>query len=144
MRMLSRKLLHDQRGVSAIEFALLTPILICMLLGVMQAGLYMQAHNALSSITNDMSRFMSVEYQRQNKVTNDLLESYAYTRAVSPPYLLQGEKLSVEALDAESQTIANVREIKLVLKYRVPDIMAFASFGAMNLSYTRSIYVSAE
>ena len=141
---LLHRLLHDQRGASVVEFVVLAPVLISMLLGVMQAGMYMQAHNALSSVATDMSRFMSVEYQRQNKITNDLLESYAYTRAVSAPYLLQSSQLSVTADDAPTQTITNVREIQLEMHYKVPNVMAFASFGPMDLRYKRSIYVSTE
>lgn len=133
---------RERGGASAIEFVILAPVLIAMLLGVMQVGLYMQAQNALTSVATDMSRYMTIEYERENKITNTQLETLAYSRAVSSPYLLQSNALSTTATNASVQTIANVREIKLKLEYRVPNVMAFASFGPMQLSYTKSIYVT--
>lgn len=132
----------DENGASAIEFVILAPVLIMALLGVMQVGLYMQAQNALSGVAGDMSRFMAIEYQRENEITNSQLETLAYSRAVSSPYLLQSSRISTKAQDASTQSIANVREIELTLNYQVPGVMAFASFGDMKLSYTRSIYVA--
>ncbi len=136
-----RTFLRDENGASAIEFVILAPMLIMALLGVMQVGFYMQAQNALASIATDMSRFMSVEYQRDNKITNTLLENRAYSRAIGAPYLLQPEGISVSAKDASTQTINNVREIELELGYKVPNVMAFASFGPMDLTYKKSIFV---
>ena len=133
---------HDERGASAIEFAILAPALIAMLLGVMQVGLYMQAQNALSSVAGDLSRYISVEYQKDNKITNTQLETLAYARATGAPYLLDGARLGTTATDSTTQSIANVREIELQLNYQVPSVMAFASMGPMKLSYKKSIFVS--
>ena len=135
------RLCHEQRGAAAIEFVILAPVLIAMLLGVMQVGLYMQAQNALSGVAGDMSRYMSVEYQKDNKITNTQLETLAYTRATNAPYLLDGSRLGTTATDSATQTIGNVREIELKLNYTVPSVMAFASMGPMQLSYTKSIFV---
>lgn len=138
----ARRLHRDERGATVIEFAILGPALIAMLLGVMQVGLYMQAQNALSSVAGDMSRYMSVEYQKDNEITNAQLEALAYTRAVSAPYLLNGSRVGTTATNASLQPIANVREIELTLTYQVPNVMAFATMGPMQLSYTKSIFVT--
>ncbi len=138
----ARRLHRDERGATVIEFAILGPALIAMLLGVMQVGLYMQAQNALSSVAGDMSRYMSVEYQKDNEITNAQLEALAYTRAVSAPYLLNGSRVGTTATNATLQPIANVREIELTLTYQVPNVMAFATMGPMQLSYTKSIFVT--
>lgn len=137
-----QRLHRDQRGATVIEFAILGPALIAMLLGVMQVGLYMQAQNALSSVAGDMSRYMSVEYQKDNEISNTQLENLAYTRAISAPYLLKGSRVSTTATNAAAQPIANVREIELTLTYQVPNVMAFATMGPMELSYTKSIFVT--
>lgn len=137
-----KRLYRDQHGATVIEFAILGPALIVMLLGVMQVGLYMQAQNALSSIAGDMSRYMSVEYQKDNEISNTQLENLAYTRAISAPYLLNGSRVGTTATNAAVQPIANVREIELTLTYQVPNVMAFATMGPMQLSYTKSIFVT--
>ena len=142
IRQFSQRLYRDERGATVIEFAILGPVLIMMLLGVMQVGLYMQAQNALSSIAGDMSRYMSVEYQKDNEITNTQLEALAYTRAVSAPYLLNGSRVGTTAANAALQPITNVREIELTLTYQVPNVMAFATMGPMQLSYTKSIFVT--
>ncbi len=142
IRQFLRRIHHDQRGAAVIEFAILGPALIAMLLGVMQVGLYMQAQNALSSVAGDMSRYMSVEYQKDNEITNTQLEALAYTRAVSAPYLLNGSRVGTTATNATSQPIANVREIELTLTYQVPNVLAFATMGPMQLSYKKSIFVT--
>jgi Flp pilus assembly protein TadG len=133
---------RDNRGASAIEFVILAPALIMMLLGVMQIGLYMQAQNALSGVAGDMSRYMSVEYQKDNKITNTQLETLAYARATGAPYLLDGAKLATTATNSATQPIANVREIELKLNYKVPSVMAFANMGPLQLTYTKSIFVA--
>ena len=142
IRKLPQRLYRDERGATVIEFAILGPALIMMLLGVMQVGLYMQAQNALSSIAGDMSRYMSVEYQKDNEITNTQLEALAYTRAVSAPYLLNGSRVGTTASNAALQPIANVREIELTLTYQVPNVMAFTTMGPMQLSYKKSIFVT--
>lgn len=133
---------RDDRGASAIEFVVLAPALIIMLLGVMQIGLYMQAQNALSGVAGDMSRYMSVEYQKDNKITNTQLETLAYARATGSPYLLDGAKLAATATNSATQPISNVREIELKLNYKVPSVMAFVNMGPLQLSYTKSIFVA--
>jgi len=136
------RLSRDQHGAAAIEFVILAPILIMMLLGVMQIGLYMQAQNALSGVAGDMSRYMSVEYQKDNEITNTQLEALAYTRAVSAPYLLDGARVGTTATNSATQAITNVREIELTMTYQVPSVIAFANMGPMNLTYKKSIYVT--
>ena len=141
-RQFLKRLCRDQRGATVIEFAILGPALIMMLLGVMQVGLYMQAQNALSGVAGDMSRYMSVEYQKDNEISNTQLENLAYTRAISTPYLLNGSRVGATATNAAVQPIANVREIELTLTYQVPNVMAFATMGPMQLSYKKSIFVT--
>ena len=42
-----RRLRRDDRGAAIIEFALLAPVLLGLMLGVLQMGLQMQSFNAL-------------------------------------------------------------------------------------------------
>ena len=73
-----RHLLHlarNQRGGSAVEFALLAPVFIALMMGVVEVGVYMQNYSAVRALATDASRFAAVEYQKNNKITEGTLES---------------------------------------------------------------------
>ena len=62
-----RRLTANERGASAVEFALLAPVFISLMLGVVEVGMYMQNYSAVRSLASDASRFAAVEYQKACK-----------------------------------------------------------------------------
>jgi Flp pilus assembly protein TadG len=60
MRRLLRSLRHDRRGVSAIEFALLAPLLIVMIMGVSQMGALFYGHAALRNAISEGARYATI------------------------------------------------------------------------------------
>jgi Flp pilus assembly protein TadG len=58
-RFLSR-LRDDRRGVSAIEFAIVAPVLILMVIGILQMGAMFYAQATLQSAVSDGARFATI------------------------------------------------------------------------------------
>lgn len=59
MRFLAR-LRRDRRGVSAIEFAIVAPVLIFMVVGIAQMGSMFYAHSSLSHAVAEGARFATI------------------------------------------------------------------------------------
>jgi Flp pilus assembly protein TadG len=61
-----RALCQDQRGAVAIEFALIGPAFIALLLGVLQIGVALQSYNAIRNVSADIARDVTVPYPHDN------------------------------------------------------------------------------
>jgi len=87
------RLRRNHEGAAAIEFALVAPVLITMLLGVLMIGLHMQAYNSVRSAAFDTERFTVVEYQRQNEMLPAQIEQVAVAIATRSPYNFNPEEV---------------------------------------------------
>lgn len=140
-RRFARSLVRDERGTTVIELAILMPVLITMLIGVFQVGLYLQAQNAVRGVAGEMSRYMTVEAQKSNSLTNEQIRTKALGVAVTAPYLLKSSGLNVTVSDEATQSMDRVRKIDLRMQYDVPNILGFAKLGVLQLDYTRSVFL---
>ena len=64
-----RRLARDKQGSVLVEFALLAPVLLTLMVGVVQVGLHVQNVNAVRNLAADGARAAMVEYQRGNLLT---------------------------------------------------------------------------
>ena len=55
------KLLRDRRGSTAIEFALILPIMATMMIGAMELGRYFLAFSSISSATEQLARYAMIQ-----------------------------------------------------------------------------------
>ncbi|MBS7668735.1 TadE/TadG family type IV pilus assembly protein [Croceicoccus gelatinilyticus] len=131
----------DESGTTIIEMAVLLPVLITMLIGVFQAGMYLQAQNAVRGVAGEMSRYMAVEAQKSNFLTDEQIETKAMTVAVSAPYMLHINDLQVFVENEETQSMDRVRKIDLRMVYDVPNLLGFTNVDLLQLEYTRSVFV---
>lgn len=69
----SSSLLRDQRGASAAEFALVLPLLLLMLLGILDAGRFMWDYNQAEKATQ-----MGVRYAVVTEMVPSGLENYSF------------------------------------------------------------------
>lgn len=141
-RRLIRRLLTDTKAGSAIEFALLAPAMITMLMGVMWVGIQMKAYNELRSVAADVSRYTVIEYQKSNKLTAAQISDVAAATAVRLPYALVGDNLDVTVTEPTSP-VTNTRKLVLQLSYTAPSLLQFAGIGSPTLSFSQIIYVPA-
>lgn len=138
-----RKFRTDDRGSTLVESAFLLPVFILMLIGVVQASLYVQAQNALRGITGELGRYMVIQAEKNNDagLTNDQIETQAMAVAITAPYLLRAEGLQIDITDSTTQDIARVRKIDMKFTYEVPDLLGFTNVAPLTLEYTRELFV---
>lgn len=125
----------------AVEFALLAPILITLMVGVFQMGVYMQNYNAIRSLTSDVARYTMIEYQKGNEVDNEQIRSVMLAGAVNAPYLLDSDRLEIDITTAGTSRVTDAKEINVEVSYTLEDWLPFADLPDLTLTYDRPIFV---
>jgi len=137
------RLARNQRGGAAIEFALLAPIFIALMMGVVEVGIYMQNYSAVRSLATDASRFAAVEYQKNNQITESTLETNIRSMAIASPYNLNDDRLTVAVNEVSPSPINGARQFSLTLTYDLPDIVGGTSIDNISIDYSRQLFVLA-
>jgi Flp pilus assembly protein TadG len=132
---------RDRRGSVAVEFGLLGPLFIAMLIGILQVSVAMQAYNAMRNVSADVSRQAMVQYQTGNRLTRAQLSAMTASTAIRAPYLLNGDNLVVRVSDAAAQRVAGAHEFTLEVDYVVPTILPFMGWAAPTMTYSRPMFV---
>lgn len=146
MRGLSKmlRMRHDSDGSVVVEFALIGPVFLAMLLGVVQVGMGMQSYNAIRNVASDVSRDVMIEYLTNNKLSAKQIKQTALATSVSAPYLLDGDSLEVEVTEPDTQRVDGAREFEFTIKYDIPSVLNFMGFDAPTIEHTRPIFVIKE
>lgn len=136
-----KSLYRDNSGAALIEFALLGPLLITMMIGVFHMGVYMQNYNAIRSLTSDGARFAMIEYQKGNELTNVQIEAVLLATAVNAPYNLDTDRITVSVKNVATGRVTGARELDVDIGYTLEDWLPFVKLPATTLTYTRPIFV---
>jgi len=84
--MLFRRLLHDRRGVSAIQFGFVAPLLILMTLGIIAMGRLGMTTSTMRNAAIEAARFASMHgADSPNPATESTIVEFAKDRAVGVP-----------------------------------------------------------
>lgn len=124
-----------------VEFALLGPLLIAMMLGVLQVGIAMQSYNAIRNVSADVARHAAVQYQTENLLSNSQIRQVALTTAVNSPYLLDRDGLDVSVETAMTQRVTGATELTLEIAYEVPSILTMMGWASPTIEFERPIFV---
>jgi Flp pilus assembly protein TadG len=138
---LVKRLGRSSSGTALVEFALIAPAAIGLMLGVLQVGMAMQSYGAIRNVTADTARYAVVQHQRGIRPTNDLLRTQALGIADGAPYLLKRETLSVTVTDAAVQRVAGAREITVTVTYQIPEVLPLFGWASPTISHTRPVFV---
>lgn len=141
MRHFLNRMLRDENGAAIIEFALLGPALIVMLLGVLQVGLGLQGYNAMRNLSADVSRYAMVQYQTGNQVSNSQIRTWARNHAQGAPYLMDPDRLGVVIEDAGTQRVVGARELNITVSYRITSVLEFIDIEGPRLDFERPIFL---
>lgn len=135
-------LLRDESGSMAIEFALLVPALVAMLLGVFQIGMTMHSYNAMRSAAADIARYTVVQYQNGSfRDTNDLTTT-ARSIATAAPYSLDTSRLSkAQVTRSQVQRVAGTTEMQVSLVYRSPSVMNLIGVSDITLTFSQPVFL---
>ncbi|MCW1403304.1 pilus assembly protein [Novosphingobium sp. MW5] len=139
-----RKFFHLRRnsqGAATVEFALLGPIMITMMMGVLQFGIAMWNYNSLRGIASDVARYAVINYQSNNKLTNSQLRDYTEAVATQAPYGMALENLTITVTTANTQRVSGATELTLTVNYNVPTLLSVAGVGTIPMSFSRPIFL---
>lgn len=137
-------LIRSNEGATVVEFALVGPLFIALLLAVFQFAAGMQAYNALRAASADVQRHVVVEYQTGNRLSVDQIQAYALGSAQDLPYLLKSDNISATAVMATTQRVSGATEYALNFTYGVPNMMTAFGFGDITIHFSRPIFVPAS
>ena len=135
-----KALSRDQRGAVLVEFAMLAPALLLLLIGVFQVGVHVQNANAVRNLASDGARWVAVQYQRGNSLTTEQVELGIMARGTGPKFNLKVDRLSVAVTQPVSR-IAGVREMNIRITYAAPNFLGFADVPALALDYERPVFL---
>jgi Flp pilus assembly protein TadG len=132
----------NRDGSVAIEFGIIAPAFLMMLLGVFQVGVWMQAYNAMRNAVAATARSVAVEYQTDNKLTDSQIANTGLAVATTNPYMLDPNLIEVDVDAASTQPFPGARELTLTFTYQMPSFLGFAGISGPSVSYSRSLFVS--
>ena len=133
--------LRDNSGSALIEFALIGPLVIGLMLGVLQVGLAAQSYNAMRSASADAARYALVEYQKGNTPSAATIETQAEDIATSDPYRLDSDALVLDVDEAPTQSVDGAIEMTIVTRYSPPLVLPFFKWTSPQMTYERPIFV---
>ncbi len=136
-----KRLRSDSKGAAAIEFALIGPAFIVMMLGVLQVGLGLQSYNAMRSLSADVARYSMVQYQTGNEVSNSQIRSWTRNHAQGAPYLLDPDRLGVTISDASTQRVVGAKELSISVSYRITSVLEFIDIDGPTLDFERPVFL---
>lgn len=144
VRLLARKLIRSQSGAAIIEFALLGPLFLMMLIGVLQVGIYLQNYNAVQSLASDSARYVMVEYQKTNTLNDEQIRSVMLGMSTNSPYLLNPDRLDIIVDRSGASRVNGAIEIDMELRYQLTDFIPGVELPLSIISYSRSVWVVIE
>jgi Flp pilus assembly protein TadG len=141
LRHVLRRLGRDKAGVTVVEFALLSPLMIVMLFGVLQMGVMLQSYNAVRHVAADVARHAMVQYATGNDLNNDELTLYARGIATGAPYLLSST-LVVNVTDVTTSAVTGATEKTLTVNYEIPSILSTMGLNGPWITYARPLFLT--
>lgn len=136
-----RKLGSNRDGSVTVEFALIGPLFIALMLGVMQIGIGMQNYNAMRSVASDALRNAVVNYQTDNDLTDTQVRDYVRSIATRSPYGLESSRLAIRVDPVATPRVVGTIEKTLTMTYSVPTVLTILGVSDFPISYSQSIFL---
>ena len=140
VRQILAGLRRSNRASTTVEFAILAPVIFSLMLGVLQLGLHMHNYNAVRSVATDTARWVIVEYQKGNSLTNEQIEGKATAYAVNAPYLLEADNLTTTVNRPITDIVGTIK-MQVQVSYVPRNVLNFIGVSSPTLSVTRPVYV---
>lgn len=136
-----RLLSQDRAGSAVIEFALLAPLFFAMMFGVLQVGVYLQNYNAVQSLASDGARYVMVEYQKDNKLTDEQIRRVLLGEAINSPYMLDSSRLEIIVDRTGTSRVTGATEISLSFSYTLDSFIPSVQLPGSTIRYSRPVWV---
>lgn len=132
---------RNSDGAATVEFALLGPIMITMMMAVLQFGMAMWSYNSLRGVASDVARYAVINYQTNNKLTTSQLRDYTEAVATQAPYGMMLENLTITVDQATTQRVSGATELTLTVNYNFPTLLSVVGVGSIPMSFSRPIFL---
>ncbi|GAA4641738.1 hypothetical protein GCM10023115_01610 [Pontixanthobacter gangjinensis] len=133
MRAFTSILRKDARGGAIIEFALVAPLLIVMLLATMNLGIYYFAQNSIDNAIDEAARKATVY-----PTPSDTALTTVFNEAI-----LKGEKTgTINFTIAKGATASGVDYMTLTAAYSVRMNLVFTDLGSIPVRSERRVYLN--
>lgn len=138
---LVRSVARDRTASMAVEFALLAPVFLAMFVGLFQVSVYLQNYNAVRSLASDAVRVVTVEYQKDNTLSEVQIESIILGMAVNAPYLLKTDQITIDVTTEPGSRVNGATELTVAITYLEEDWLPFVDLPDLTLEYERPVFV---
>ena len=138
---LFRRIAGNVGGAAAVEFALVAPMVIGLMLGMFQVSIGMHNYNSLRGAVDDTARYTIVNFQTEERDDEAALEEEARRIATSSPYNLDGDKLDVTVDMLDDSRVAGALEATISMEYDVPSVARMVGMGDIHLQYSRPVFL---
>lgn len=138
------KLRLDQCGATAVEFALVSPILIVLILGALQLGQVLRANAGLRELAGWAGREAVVSFQSfsgNQPLGPEELEASIEERAALASYNLRNGTLDVNVTNVQDTTLLTVNRVRVQLNYDYNLSLPFLPAQTINLTVDRTFFV---
>lgn len=142
IRTLLSRIHGDKAGAAMVEFALLAPVIIALMMGVMQLGIALQNYNAVRNVSADVARYAMVQYATGNTLTDDQLRNFALSSGRGAPYLLSSDRMSATVTNATTQRVTGATEETLTINYQIPTLLDPMGLRGPYITYSRPVFLT--
>ena len=120
----------DERGASAVEFALVIPVLLTMIIGIMQIGIMFYADAGLQQAVETGARYATI-YPNPS-------DAQILAKVGSSKFGLDNSRITGPSVS--HGTAKGVKFVEVTMAYSVPMNFVFFQADAVSLSHTRRAY----
>jgi Flp pilus assembly protein TadG len=121
-----RRLARDASGVSAVEFALLAPVLLAMVFGIIEFGRVAYTQGVVSFAAEEATRYAVVNYDISEEDVRDLAR--ACLLGIDP------ERINAIIVTGPVDPVDNTRTISVEVAYSFNFLLPFLPAGVITLS----------
>ena len=138
-----RHLIRDRRGSALIEFALVSPMVIILIMAALQFGLSLRANAGLRDLAGWAGREAVVSYQvaSDGAIGAEQLRSNIIARAQHPRYNLTDGALTVGVTSTADTTLLTVNRVRIQLSYGYPLSIPLLPAITIPLTVDRTFFV---
>jgi Flp pilus assembly protein TadG len=130
MRRRVETILGASSGSAAIEFAIIAPVLLTLIMGILQLGILFYANAGLHQAVEAGARYATI-YPRPN-------DSQITALVLKSGYGMQGDR--IERPTVKRGTVSGTTYVDIRMGYSVPLNFIFFDLGPVKLEHTRRAY----
>jgi Flp pilus assembly protein TadG len=133
------RLKRDQRGISAVEFGLIAPVLIGLIIGVGQMGILFEAQAGLRHAVQEGARYATIYVYNSSGVAMRPTNAQIIAKVNASKYGLNSSYVTGPSITSGTSNGATYLDI--TMSYAVPLDFVFYHPPAITLTETRRAYV---